>query len=121
MACTDQESQASDLNLLHQHDLSSSSDDGDDDEDDDTLCVASDNDFRPGIDIDAIKLAKKVEHTTAHKVEAQRSILALVADDGYLFAGLEGGDIAVCIGSCVFECNRSHRSPTNFMPNSGLR
>ncbi len=115
MACIDQGPQANDLDSLHQHDVSSSSDDGDDDEDDDTLCVASDNDFRPGIDIDAIKLAKKVEPTTAHQVEAERSILALVADDEYLFAGLEGGDIAVCIGSCVFGvqqvpplCNKLH-------------
>lgn len=107
MACIDQEPPANDLKSLHQHDASSSSDDEDDDEDDDILCVASDHDFRPGIDIDAIKSARKVEHTVAHQVEAKRSILALVVDDEYLFAGLEGGDIAVCIGSCVFY-NKYH-------------
>ncbi|ERF74948.1 hypothetical protein EPUS_05156 [Endocarpon pusillum Z07020] len=95
MAGIDQEPQANDLDPLHQHDVSSSSDDEDDDEDDDTLCVASDHDFRPGIDIGAIKSAKNVEHSVAHQVEAERSILALVVDDEYLFAGLEGGDIAV--------------------------
>ena len=106
MACIDQDPQANELNSLHQNDVSSSSDD-EDDEDDDTLCVASDHDFRPGIDIDAIKSAKKVEHFVAHQVEAERSILALVVDDEYLFAGLEGGDITVCTSSCVFDVKRS--------------
>ena len=115
MAGIDQEPQANDLNSLHQHDISSSSGEEDDDEDDDTLCVASDHDFRPGIDIGAIKSAKNVEHSVAHQVEAGRSILALVVDDEYIFAGLEGGDLAVCTRPCVFEVqqvpalsNKSH-------------
>lgn len=103
MAGIDEEPLANDLNPLHQHDFPSSSDDEDDEDDDDTLCVASDHDFRPGIDIGAIKSAKNVEHSVAHQVEAGRSILALVVDDAYLFAGLEGGDIAVCTLPCVFD------------------
>lgn len=31
----------------------------------------------------------------AHRVKASRSVLALVVDDEYVFAGLQGGDIVV--------------------------
>lgn len=31
----------------------------------------------------------------AHRVKASRSVLALVVDDEYIFAGLQGGEIVV--------------------------
>lgn len=98
MACIDQDPLRNDLNIFHEQDVSSSSES---DDDEDTLCAPASHDFRSGIDIDAIKSAKKVQHTVAHRLEAERSILALVVDDEYLFAGLEGGDITVCTSSCV--------------------
>lgn len=87
------------VNLLQEEYVSSDSDDdshnGDNDDGDIPSRLPS-HDASSGIDIDGIKSAKKVEHTLAHQVEAGGSILALVVDDDYLFAGLEGGDIAVC-------------------------
>jgi hypothetical protein len=53
------------------------------------------HDVGSAIDIGTIKSARQVEHTIAHRVEAGRSILALVVDQEYLFAGLEGGEITV--------------------------
>jgi hypothetical protein len=93
MACTDQNPSRYDSTSFHEELVSSGSDS---DDDEDIHWAPASHDFRPGIDIDAIKSAKKVQHTIAHRVEAERSILALVVDDGYLFAGLEGGDITVC-------------------------
>lgn len=72
-----------------------------DDEDDDELAPPSSQDASSGIDIDTIKSAKKVKHSIAHRVEAEQSILALVVDDDYLIAGLEGGDLVVCASFCV--------------------
>jgi hypothetical protein len=80
------------LNTQREQDASSDSE-----SDDAALAVPSSHDVGSGIDIEAIKSAKRVEHTIAHRVEAERSILALVVDDEYLFAGLEGGEITVGI------------------------
>jgi hypothetical protein len=96
MACTDQDPPRNPSNVLLQGDISSDSD-----SDDDFLHIPSAHDVGSGIDIDTIKSAKKVEHTVAHRVQAGRSILALVVDDDYLFSGLEGGDIAVCQSSDI--------------------
>lgn len=100
MASIDQDSMTNDLNSLHE--LSVSSSDSDDD-DDNALPSPSSHNVGTGIDIDSIKSAKKIEHTVAHQVEAERSILALVVDEDFLFAGLEGGDITVCRISYVFS------------------
>jgi hypothetical protein len=91
MARTDQDPPRNSSNLLPQGDISSESD-----SDDDFLHLPSSHDVGSGIDIDTIKSAKKVEHSVAHRVQADRSILALVVDDDYLFSGLEGGEIIVC-------------------------
>jgi hypothetical protein len=90
MAWVNQDHSRNIPNLLREQDLSSASDD-----EDYRFNPASCHDVSSGIDIDAIKSAKKVEHPVAHRVEAERSILALVVDDDYLIAGLEGGDIVV--------------------------
>ena len=75
---------------------SGSSSGSDSDDGDDTLRPSSPYDYRLGIDIDAIKSTKKIQHSVTHRIKAERSILALVVDDEYLFAGLEGGNITVC-------------------------
>ncbi len=93
MACIHRDAPTNELNSLLEQDSSSTSDS--DSDDDDALRAASSHDAGAGIDIDSIKSAKKVEHNVSHRVEAERSILALVVDDDYLFAGLEGGDITV--------------------------
>jgi hypothetical protein len=108
MACIDQDGSSDEPSSLHEQIVSSGSDS---DDDNDTCWPPIPHDCRPGIDIDSIKSAKKVQHTIAHRVEAERSILALVVDDGYLFAGLEGGDITVCTSCCRFEIKRPcHRT-----------
>lgn len=73
----------------------------DSEEDDCRLTSSFPHDVSYGIDFNGIKSAKKVEHPVAHRVEAERSILALVVDDDSLIAGLEGGDIVVCEPSYV--------------------
>lgn len=99
MDCIDQITSENDSSLqtLHQDDFSDS------DEEEKSLRASSSHDLGPGIDFDSIRSAKKVEHTLVHSVQAGRSILALVADDDYLFAGLEGGEITV---SGRFYCPR---------------
>ena len=77
-------------NLSYEEDASSDSED-----DEGRLTSHLSPDVSDGIDIHGIKSAKKVQHPVAHRVEAERSILALVVDDDYLIAGLEGGDIVV--------------------------
>jgi hypothetical protein len=106
MDCIDQDASRDAPSSLHEQAVSSGSD-SDDDEDIHWPPVSHDS--RPGIDIAAIKSAKNVQHTIAHRVEAERSILALVVDDGYLFAGLEGGDITVCISYCRFASGNRAR------------
>lgn len=103
MACINQDQTKNHLNSLREHDLSSDSDSGTSEGRgaDGTLHTPAYQDVNPGIDINTIKSAKKIEHIVAHRVQAGRSILALVVDDDYLFAGLEGGDIAVSNSSCV--------------------
>jgi hypothetical protein len=91
MACTDQGPPRTPSHVLPQGVISSESD-----SDDDFLHLPSSHDVGSGIDIDTIRSAKKVEHSVAHRVQADRSILALVVDDDYLFSGLEGGEIIVC-------------------------
>jgi hypothetical protein len=91
MACINQHFSRNNSNLDYEEDQSCDSDD-----DESTSTPPSSRDINSGIDIAAIKSAKKVEHSVAHRVEAERSILALVVDDDYLIGGLEGGDIVVC-------------------------
>ena len=102
MARVNQNASGKILILSNQENVSSDSDD-----EDDSFTLSSSNDVSSGIDIDAIKLAKKVEHSIAHRVEAQQSILALVVDDDYLIAGLEGGDLVVCASLCVLCSKRT--------------
>lgn len=78
------------LNLLHEASITSDSD-----AEEDCPSAFGSHEFSSGINLDAIKSAKKVDSAVAHQVETKRSILALVIDDGYLIAGLEGGDIVV--------------------------
>ena len=40
-----------------------------------------------------------IECGIGHRVQASRSVLALVLDDDCVFAGLQGGDIVVCAGA----------------------
>ena len=40
-----------------------------------------------------------IECGIGHRVQASRSVLALVLDDDCVFAGLQGGDIVVCGGT----------------------
>lgn len=47
------------------------------------------------VDHRASRGAEKVEHALAHRLKAGGSILALVVDDECIYAGLQGGDIAV--------------------------
>lgn len=102
MASVNQHQSGRELDLIADRQdifFSDSDDDGDGDDDDDdgdTLQGPCSLGGSSGIDIDAIIPAKKVEFTVTHQVEAGRSVLALVVDDEYLFAGLEGGDITVC-------------------------
>jgi hypothetical protein len=93
MACKNQNT-SENHSEISQHDYISS-----DSDEDDIYSSSTSQEVRSGIDIEAIKSARRVEHTIAHCVGAARSILALVVDDDYLIAGLEGGDIVVC-GSC---------------------
>lgn len=102
MALIDQKHPKTELTLLSGHDVSSDSDS----DDCTSLPVPPSLGVSSGINIATIKSAKKVEHTVAHRVEARRSILALVVDDDYLIAGLEGGDIVVCTFVCVHTLER---------------
>lgn len=40
---------------------------------------------------------QSVECGIGHRMEASRSVLALVLDEECVFAGLQGGDIVVCV------------------------
>lgn len=71
----------------------SSSTDSEESEDDHST-VASDG-VKLGKNLDAIKIGENVDCAMVHQVETERSILALLVDDDYLIAGLEGGDIVV--------------------------
>jgi hypothetical protein len=70
-----------------------SSSDSEDSRDDNTTVTS--HGVSSSLTFDAINSAENVEHAIAHRVESERSILALVVDAEHLVAGLEGGDIVV--------------------------
>jgi di- and tripeptidase len=43
----------------------------------------------------------QIECGIGHRVQASRSVLALVVDEDCVFAGLQGGDIVVCADSLI--------------------
>lgn len=43
------------------------------------------------------QLSMQNDCAIGHRVQASRSILALALDEDFVFAGLQGGDIVVCI------------------------
>lgn len=53
--------------------------------------------------------ASQIECGIGHRVQASRSVLALVIDDECVFAGLQGGDIVVRGDLCLFGLHDSSR------------